>query len=89
MQPTTETLVTALDGIEKHPLNFRGDRSACTGADLKPVDFADRRNFGRGTRKERLVGGEKIVQFKRPFSHIEPQCPGYLNGCVPGDPHQY
>jgi hypothetical protein len=69
MQPTTETLVTAWTGIEKHPLNFRGDGPRAP----EPILSSSTSRIGVIYRalvpvKNAFVGGEKIVQFQANLS---------------------
>src|SRR5215208_3370334 len=53
--------IAAVHDIEEGALDFFGERTARTGADLDPVEFADGRHFGRGAGEERLVGDVDLV----------------------------
>src|SRR5512133_713977 len=53
--------IAPVDDVEESTLDLLGDRAARAGADLDPVEFADRRDFGGGAGEEALVGDVDLV----------------------------
>ena len=81
-------LVPAVDHLEERFLQFARDRAAAAGADLAPVDFADRRDFGGGAGEEGLVGDVQVVAGDAPRRDRVAQLRGERDHAVARDAHQ-
>src|SRR4051794_34239718 len=65
--------ILAIHDVEEGVLDLLGDRPARADADLHAVEFADRRDLGRGAGEEGLVGDVDLVARDALLHHLEPQ----------------
>src|SRR5690606_20648204 len=59
------------DQVEVGLLQFLGDRTTATDADLAAIDFTDRRDFGSGAGEERFVGDVHLVTSDALLDHLD------------------
>src|SRR5512133_2185832 len=77
--------IAPVDDVEESGLDLLGDRAARAGADLQPVELADRRHFRGGAREERFVGDVDLVARDALLHDLDPQVLADAEHGVAGD----